>query len=531
MKKLFVLGLIALMIFSFPININAESNKRVLIDVAHDEPITFTAGYTMLIDQLTNRGFTLTENKVPITENTLKDYDILLIIVPKSNFTQQEILAIEKYVENGGSLLLIGRGGSSLDIKKTREVLNQLTTNMGIIFNDDLVTDTQNFYDNDATNVIIVNIVDDPVTEDIFKVAMKLPCSLTLSKNSKALMKGSPQSLSRPYLSDPDKSGNPPKDPLNPIYGTDIIVAARSNVVGGKVVAMGSSTFLEDHMITKYDHLRLVSNIFDYLSGSETDVTPGEEELTYAELVVAAENYLKDNNYDDAIKASDKAITLDSSKYEPYFIKAKALWKKRIYSEALNQINNALDRNPGYDDRIESLILKGDILISLGRYDESLATYKIANGLNDKLFGVWYGISRSEYNLGNYQKAIEAINIALDISPTDIDANAFKSMLVSIGDDIRLAEAAEYYELAEDSYILGDYKKARENYIKSKNLYTELGDQEKVRLIDSKISSIDSITMSKNSLVIILVMLAILSIGLVGLLVYLFKPEIFKKNT
>lgn len=115
---------------------------------------------------------------------------------------------------------------------------------MGIIFNDDLVTDTQSYYDNDATNVIVVNIIDDAITKEIFRIAMKLPCSLTLASNdSKALMKGSPQSLSRPYLSDPDKSGTPPKDPLNPISGTDIIVAAKSNVLDGKVVAIGSFNF------------------------------------------------------------------------------------------------------------------------------------------------------------------------------------------------------------------------------------------------------------------------------------------------
>ncbi|MCC7572744.1 MAG: tetratricopeptide repeat protein [Candidatus Methanofastidiosum sp.] len=529
MKKIVVLSIIVLLVLSFPLNVNAQSKKRILIDVAHDEPINFTAGYNMFIGQLTSKGFTLTENKVPITENTLKNYDILLIIVPKSNFTPQEIFAIEKFVKEGGSLLLVGRGGSSLDIKKTREVLNQLTINMGITFNDDLVTDTQNYYDNDATNVIIVNMVDDPITKDVFKVAMKLPCSLTISQNSKSLMKGSPQSLSRPYLSDPDKSGTPPKDPLNPISGTELVVAARSNVLSGKVVAIGSSTFLEDNMITKYDHLRFISNIFDYLSEGGAVSPPEEVELSYSELVLAAEAYLKDNNYDDAIKTSDNAISLDSSKYEPYFIKAKSLWNKRRYSDALTEINNTIDRDPGYEERIDALILKGDILLSLGRYDEALSTYKIANGLNNKVFGAWYGMARSEYNLGNYQEAIEAINIALEISPTDEDANTFKSMLVSIGDDVRLEEAAGYFKLAEDSYLTGDYKKARENYIKSKNLYAELGDQDKVRLIDSKIQAIDSVSIGKTSIIVVLGILAILGIGLIGLLIYLLKPEIFKK--
>ncbi|NYT03647.1 MAG: tetratricopeptide repeat protein [Candidatus Methanofastidiosa archaeon] len=531
MRKIFVLSIIALIVFSLPLNVNAESKKRVLIDVAHDEPINFTAGYTMFISQLTSRGFTLAENKVPLTENTLKNYDILLIIVPKSNFTAQEIYAIEKFVKDGGSLLLIGRGGSSLDTKNTRDALNGITTNMGIIFNDDLVTDTQNYYDNDATNVIIVNMGDDPITKDIFKVAMKLPCSLTISsQNSKALMRGSPQSLSRPYLSDPDKSGTPPKDPLNPISGTDIVVAARTSLLSGKVLVIGSSTFLEDHMISNYDHLRLISNIFDYLSESETYVPPEEKELTYSELVLAAEDYLKNNNFDDAISTSDKAIALDASKYGPYLIKAKSLWNKRRYTEALIEVNNTLDRDPGYEERIEALILKGDILLSLGKYDEALSTYKIANGLNSNLFGAWYGIARSEYNLGNYQEAIEAINTALDISPTNEDANAFKSMLVSIGDDVRLDEAARYFKLAEDSYLAGDYKKARENYVESKKLYTELGDQEKVRLIDSKISAIDGMAIGKNTIVIVLGVLLVLGVGLLVLLLYLLKPEIFKKS-
>ncbi|HOM95624.1 MAG: tetratricopeptide repeat protein [Candidatus Methanofastidiosa archaeon] len=530
MKKLFVLSIVALLVFNIPLNVNAESKKRVLIDIAHDEPISFTAGYDMFINQLRNKGFILSENKVKITDNTLNSYDILLVIVPKSNFSPHEIAAIEKFVKEGGSLLVVGRGGSSLDTKKTREVLNELTANMGIIFNDDLVTDTQSYYDNDATNVIVVNIIDDAITKEIFRIAMKLPCSLTLASNdSKALMKGSPQSLSRPYLSDPDKSGTPPKDPLNPISGTDIIVAAKSNVLDGKVVAIGSSTFIEDHMITKYDHLRLITNIFDYFSESMGPTSPEEKDLTYTELVFVAEEYLANNNYDDAIKTSDKAIEINPSKYEPYFIKAKSLWNKKRFADALIEINNALVRDPGYEQKMEALILKGDILSSLGKYEEALSTYKIANGLNNSLFGAWYGIARAEYSLGNYQEAIEAINTALDISPTNKDANTFKSMLIAIGDDARLDDAARFFRIAEDSYAAGDYRKSKENYIEARKLYAELGDHEKVNLINSKISAIDSITIRKSSIVVILGTLIVLGAGLVILVLYLLKPKIFKK--
>ncbi|KYC48823.1 MAG: Tetratricopeptide repeat protein [Candidatus Methanofastidiosum methylothiophilum] len=529
-NHLFVLGVIGLLIFSFPVNVNAQEKKRVLIDIAHDEPINFTAGYKIFLDQLTNKGYILSENKVSITESTLSNYDILLIIVPKSNFTSVEISAIDKFVKNGGSLLLVGRGGSSLDTKKTRAVLNELSTNMGIVFNDDLVTDTQSYYDNDATNVIVINMIEDPITTDLYKIAMKLPCSLTISPTSKAIMKGSAQSLSRPYLSDPDHSNNPSTDPVNKISGTDIIVAAKTNVLTGKVVAIGSSTFLEDHMITKYDHLRLVSNLFNYFSETEIVSTPEEKEYTYSELILAAQDYLANNNYDDAIKMADSAISLDSSKYEPYLIKAEALWSRRKYSDALNEVNKALDRGPGYDERIKALILKGDILLSLGEYEEAQSNFKIAQGLNSDNFGVWYGLARAEYNLGNYQESLEAINIALDIEPTNKDANTFKSMLESIGDDNRINEAASYYRIAEESYLAGDYKKSRENYVKSLNLYSELGDQEKVNLIESRISLIDQKQIGKNSVIAVLVVLVLFGIGLVALLIYLIKPDIFPKK-
>ena len=529
-NKVYVLGIIALLLLSFPFSVNAEGKKRVLIDVAHDEPINFTSGYKLFSDLLANKGYSLTVNKVPITENTLSNYDILLIIVPKSNFTQQEISAIDKFVKSGGNLLLVGRGGSSLDIKNTRTALNQISTNMGIIFNDDLVTDTQNFYDNDATNVIVINMADDPVTTDIFKVAMKLPCSLSISGNSKALMRGSAQSLSRPYLSDPDKSNTPVKDPLNEISGTEIIVAAKTNLVAGRVIAMGSSTFLEDHMISKYDHLRLISNIFDYFSNTEIVDEPEEKDYTYTELVLEAENYLKDSNYDDAIEMADKAIELNPTRYEPYLIKAESLWGKRKYEEALVEVNKALDRGPGYDERIEALVLKGEIQLSLGEYQDALSNFKSVQGLNNNIFKAWYGMSRAQYNLGNYQEALESINAALDIDPTNKDANTFKSMLESIGDDNRINEAANYYRIAEESFLAGDYKKSRENYVKSMNLYAELGDLEKVRLIESKIQIIDQKQIGKSSIIVILIGLALLGIGLVFLLLYLIKPEIFPKK-
>jgi hypothetical protein len=102
-------------------------------------------------------------------------------------------------------------------------------------------------------------------------------------------------------------------------------------------------------------------------------------------------------------------------------------------------------------------------------------------------------------------------------------------MLITIGDDVRLDEAARFFRTAEDSYTAGDYRKSRENYIEAKKLYTELGDQEKVNLINSKISAIDGITIRKNSIVIILGTLIVLGAGLVILVLYLLRPKIFKK--
>jgi len=103
-------------------------------------------------------------------------------------------------------------------------------------------------------------------------------------------------------------------------------------------------------------------------------------------------------------------------------------------------------------------------------------------------------------------------------------------MLSSVGDDSKIEEAANYYRLAEESYLQGDYKKSRENYVKSMNFYAELGDQEKVSLIESKIKLIDQKQIGKSSVIVILVGLVILGIGLVVLLVYLLKPHILNKK-
>lgn len=71
----------------------------------------------------------------------LSSYDILVIFFPMIALTPGEIVAVQNFVDNGGSLLLVGvNGDNTWQFKVT--YLNQLSTVFGIEFNNDRFEDT-----------------------------------------------------------------------------------------------------------------------------------------------------------------------------------------------------------------------------------------------------------------------------------------------------------------------------------------------------------------------------------------------------
>lgn len=92
-----------------------KRHPRVLFDEAHNNADTSFGRYKPFVDLMTSDGYKLVPGKEGFSKNTLKGYDVLVIVNAsgpsgkrdQQAFTEQECEAIHNWVSNGGALLLI----------------------------------------------------------------------------------------------------------------------------------------------------------------------------------------------------------------------------------------------------------------------------------------------------------------------------------------------------------------------------------------------------------------------------------------
>jgi len=92
----------------------ANAGPRILFDNAHFNFHTSTGRYQPFVDLVTSDGYLATPNADAFSEPTLRDYDILVIANAQdsaghdvSAFSRDEVSAVERWVREGGALLLI----------------------------------------------------------------------------------------------------------------------------------------------------------------------------------------------------------------------------------------------------------------------------------------------------------------------------------------------------------------------------------------------------------------------------------------
>ncbi|QDA32426.1 hypothetical protein FH039_07455 [Thermococcus indicus] len=213
---------------------------RVLIDASHGQYYVEQTGISYLVDKIENElGWEADIGSEPLTFDLLKDYDVVIILDPKTNFGESEVEALHQYVENGGGLLIAGEWYRYLNT----EDLNAIVGDYGITFNaDELMDDDHNSGRPYYPFVGIYNKAH-PVMKfvpDDWTMYYNGD-TLTISGNAVWLIKGYDTSYSV------DADGNVVR-----IKGTNPVIAAAVDIGTGRIVAYGSSKALSDSYNFKY---------------------------------------------------------------------------------------------------------------------------------------------------------------------------------------------------------------------------------------------------------------------------------------
>jgi hypothetical protein len=141
------------------------SKGVVLFDFVHNNAL-FIEELNVLYSKIVGRGFSyetvLSNEEGQTLIDKLKYAKALVLPVPSSAYTPQEIAAIKSFVDKGGRLLILGDPTRTVIV----ESLNSLAGEFNITYINDYLYSLEN-NDNNYRNVVFSNFKDSPVTADL----------------------------------------------------------------------------------------------------------------------------------------------------------------------------------------------------------------------------------------------------------------------------------------------------------------------------------------------------------------------------
>ena len=112
-----------------------------------------------------------------------------------------------------------------------------------------------------------------------------------------------------------------------------------------------------------------------------------------------ARQFLRTQQYDEAIKTLNQLISIDSSDPENYSLLGSAYKGKRIWDQACLNYRTALEKNPNIP---LTCALLGEVYNSMNKHEDSITCFKKAISLNPCHCNNYYNVSRSYIRMGKF---------------------------------------------------------------------------------------------------------------------------------
>lgn len=194
----------------------------------------------------------------PISEQLLRDRDVLIIKTPTKDFSESEKEAIEKFVRDGGGLFLIGDHTNLFGMSVH---LNELAEPYDIQFNFD---DTYDLTDGQPSRYSRPRFFYHPIVRDVKDFGFETSCTLDAPLSSDFVMVG--YGLGREWIDYGHKNffGNMTLDP-----GEDFglfVQAAAAKHGRGRVVTFSDSTVFSNFSFSWPGKAELFLSSLDYLN-------------------------------------------------------------------------------------------------------------------------------------------------------------------------------------------------------------------------------------------------------------------------
>jgi len=236
---------------------------NIIVDLSHKESIEEFPDFTLGDDDLEVEY--IDKNEGPIDYDLLEDYDILFIgNVQQSKdgkddkFTKDELLAIKRYIGEGGGLFLTTGEGGDRDVPMKMGSMRVLYKMTGVkrFWNGIIQEATSHFLVN-KQNVLITELFNHPITEGITEVVLPNCTFLTITEEEVEDIIVTSEKAEFKYYIDNDTGG----------IGT-VPICVVSEFFSGRCVTIGSSDWLieNDFGLDAGDNISFLTNIIKWLS-------------------------------------------------------------------------------------------------------------------------------------------------------------------------------------------------------------------------------------------------------------------------
>jgi hypothetical protein len=159
--------------------------KKILFDQTQNERGRLESTYSELGQMLRDNDFDVEAyTEFMILAKNLKDADVIVFGCPNSSkIRPAEIEVLQKYVKNGGGLLLLSLSGGDRGLMNN---MSKITGDFGITFENTAVKDERNNAGL-PTMPVITDIVSHSTTEDVSDLLIPSACSLRVTGKATAL--------------------------------------------------------------------------------------------------------------------------------------------------------------------------------------------------------------------------------------------------------------------------------------------------------------------------------------------------------
>ncbi|MFW9949384.1 MAG: hypothetical protein ACFFKA_04600 [Candidatus Thorarchaeota archaeon] len=236
---------------------------NIIVDLSHKESIEEFPDFTLGDDDLEVEY--IDKNEGPIDYDLLEDYDILFIgniqqtkDGKEDKFTKDELLAIKRYVGEGGGLFLTTGDGGDRDVPMKLGSIRVLYKMTGVKrFWNGLIQEAPSHFLVNKQNILVTELFNHPITEGITEVVLPNCTFFTITEEDVEDIIVTSEKAEFKYFIDDDLAA----------IGT-VPVCVVSEFFSGRCVTIGSSDWLieDDFGLDAGDNISFLTNIIKWLS-------------------------------------------------------------------------------------------------------------------------------------------------------------------------------------------------------------------------------------------------------------------------